>query len=173
MELKGEPFVSAVLLFLQFREDAQDLKMTPALAASVTDRLWTMEDSVELIDAEAPVPGSRGRYKKSWQFSPDACFRSNVAMSDKKYSIVATTNESAMANVTIYRFEAWDSANDEMRKSRRWGTREAIEQVARGRVLEETAREVDEAAVRSDIWGFTERDFNPDRTTGFSSQVRR
>jgi hypothetical protein len=72
-----------------------------------------------------------------------------------------------MAKVTIYRFEVWDSVNDEIRKSRRWGTREAIEEIAHGRVLEETAREVDEAVVKSDIWGFTERDFNPDRSTGF------
>jgi len=53
----------------------------------------------------------------------------------------------------------WNTATDEIRQSRRWGTREAIEQIAHGRVLAEIAREVDEAVVRSDIWGFTERDF--------------
>ncbi len=63
----------------------------------------------------------------------------------------------------------WDSANDELRKSRRWGTREAIEQTAHGIVLEETAREVDEAVSSPTFWGFTERDSNPDRTTGYSS----
>lgn len=74
-----------------------------------------------------------------------------------------------MAKVTIYRFETWDSANDEVRTSRRWGTKEAIEEIAGGRVLEETAREVDEAVVRSDIWGFTERDFDPDTRSGFQA----
>jgi len=78
-----------------------------------------------------------------------------------------------MANVTIFCFEVWDVTNDEMCRSRRWGTREAIEEIAHGRVLEETAREVDEAVVKSDIWGFTERDFNPDRAPGFQARVRR
>lgn len=78
-----------------------------------------------------------------------------------------------MANVTIYRFEVWNSATDEIRQSRRWGTREAIEQLAHGRVIEETAHEVDEAVVKSDIWGFTVRDFDPDTSTGFQAYVRR
>lgn len=40
------------------------VKMSPAMAAGVSDTLWDMSDIVELIDAAAPKPGRRGPYKK-------------------------------------------------------------------------------------------------------------
>lgn len=40
------------------------VRMAPAMAAKVSDRLWTMSDIVALIDAAAPVPAKRGPYKK-------------------------------------------------------------------------------------------------------------
>lgn len=40
------------------------LRVTPAMAAGVTDKLWDMKDIVALIDASAPKPGPRGSYKK-------------------------------------------------------------------------------------------------------------
>lgn len=79
-----------------------------------------------------------------------------------------------MATVTIYRFEVYRIDSDEVVKSRRWGTRDAIRDIACGRVLEETAKEVDESVVESDIHGFSMRDFDPDaRPAGFQTQVRR
>ena len=34
------------------------------MAADVTDRLWSMEELIERIDAMAPAPKPRGPYKK-------------------------------------------------------------------------------------------------------------
>ena len=40
------------------------VRMAPAMAAGISDRLWDMSDIVKLIDAAAPKPGPRGPYKK-------------------------------------------------------------------------------------------------------------
>lgn len=40
------------------------LKISPAMAAGVTDTLRDVEWIIELIDARAPKPGPRGPYKK-------------------------------------------------------------------------------------------------------------
>lgn len=78
-----------------------------------------------------------------------------------------------MQKVTIYRFEVYDIARDECQRSRRWGTREAIERI-RGTVIESTETQVDASAVESDIAGLTVRDFSPaPANTGFQTQVRR
>jgi hypothetical protein len=39
-------------------------RLSPAMAAGVTDRLWNMEDLAELVEAAAPKPGPRGPYRK-------------------------------------------------------------------------------------------------------------
>ena len=42
----------------------QTLRVTPAMAAGVTDRLWSIEDIAALVEAAVPKPGPRGLYKK-------------------------------------------------------------------------------------------------------------
>jgi IS1 family transposase len=40
------------------------LRVAPAMAAQVTDRLWSVQDIVEMAEAAAPKPGKRGPYEK-------------------------------------------------------------------------------------------------------------
>lgn len=42
----------------------RSLRITPAMAAGVSDHLWSMEELIERIDAMAPAPKPRGPYKK-------------------------------------------------------------------------------------------------------------
>jgi len=51
--------------FYNFVRIHKSLKVTPAMAAGVTNKLWSMEDIVALVDARRPIPGKRGPYKKS------------------------------------------------------------------------------------------------------------
>jgi hypothetical protein len=76
-----------------------------------------------------------------------------------------------MSTITVYQFRIYDAANDEMRKSRRWATRERIEWL-HGEVLEHTTVEIDAALVGSEIEGMTVRDFDPHALVGFQRQVR-
>ena len=50
-------------VFYNFVRIHKTLRMTPAMAAGVTDTLHDMEWIVSLIDARAPKPGPRGPYK--------------------------------------------------------------------------------------------------------------
>jgi hypothetical protein len=69
--------------------------------------------------------------------------------------------ESKLDMVTIYQFEVYDPHIDHMKRSRRWGTRAAIENIAHGNILESTAHTVDQSVVDSDIPGLTLIDFDP------------
>lgn len=40
------------------------LRVTPAMAAGVTNRLWSIEDIAGLVEGAAPKPGPRGPYKE-------------------------------------------------------------------------------------------------------------
>lgn len=51
-------------VFYNFVRIHTTLRVTPAMAAGLTKRLWEIEDIVALIDANAPAPSKRGPYKK-------------------------------------------------------------------------------------------------------------
>jgi len=50
--------------FYNFCRIHKSLRVTPAMAAGVTDRLWSLDDVIAKIDELAPAPGPRGPYKK-------------------------------------------------------------------------------------------------------------
>jgi hypothetical protein len=50
-------------VFYNFVRIHKTLRMTPAMAAGVSDRLWSMDDVVALIDASEGEPRKRGPYK--------------------------------------------------------------------------------------------------------------
>lgn len=56
--------LSLYFVFYNFVKTHKAHKLSPAMAAGVADRLWSVEDIVALIDARAPKPGKRGPYKK-------------------------------------------------------------------------------------------------------------
>ena len=51
-------------VFYNFTRIHKSLKVSPAMAAGITDRLWSLEDVVAKIDEMAPPPKKRGPYKK-------------------------------------------------------------------------------------------------------------
>jgi hypothetical protein len=50
--------------FYNFCRIHKALRVSPAMAAGITDRLWSLEDIVARIDADAPASKPRGPYKK-------------------------------------------------------------------------------------------------------------
>ena len=56
--------VALYAVYYNFLKIHKTLRVTPAMQAGLTDRVWTFEDIVGLIDANAPKPGPRGPYKK-------------------------------------------------------------------------------------------------------------
>lgn len=64
---KLENHVHALALyfvFYNFVRIHKTLRVSPAMQAGVTDRLWSMDDIIARIDADAPAPTKRGPYKK-------------------------------------------------------------------------------------------------------------
>ena len=63
---KVENYAYAVALhfmYYNFVRIHQTLKVTPAMAAGLTDRLWDISDLVALVDANEPAPKKRAPYK--------------------------------------------------------------------------------------------------------------
>jgi len=63
---KAENHLHALALYFTFYNFVRmhkTLRCSPAMAAGVSDRLWSIEDVVALIDARAEAPKARGPYK--------------------------------------------------------------------------------------------------------------
>ncbi|MEZ5849526.1 MAG: IS1 family transposase [Hyphomicrobiaceae bacterium] len=56
--------ISLYFVFYNFCRIHKTLKVTPAMAAGIADKLMSFEDIVALIDAVAPAPGRPKTYKK-------------------------------------------------------------------------------------------------------------
>lgn len=56
--------VALHFMYYNFARIHQTLKVSPAMAAGLTDRLWEINDIVALIDANEEAPKKRGPYKK-------------------------------------------------------------------------------------------------------------
>ena len=57
--------VALYAVWYNFVRVHKTLRMSPAMAAGVSDRLWSMEDVAALIDARQDAPKKRGPYKKA------------------------------------------------------------------------------------------------------------
>ena len=51
-------------VFYNFVKIHKTLRVTLAMQAGLTDRVWEWEDVLNLIDTRKPVPKKRGPYKK-------------------------------------------------------------------------------------------------------------
>lgn len=56
--------VALYTVFYNWTRVHKSLRVTPAMEAGLTDRLWSMQDIAELMDAAAPKPGRPTTYKK-------------------------------------------------------------------------------------------------------------
>lgn len=56
--------VALYSVWYNFARIHKTLRVTPAMAAGLTTRVWSMEEIAEVIDAAAPKPSKRGPYKR-------------------------------------------------------------------------------------------------------------
>lgn len=56
--------VALHFMYYNFVRIHSSLRVSPAMAAGVTDKLWEVSDIVALVEANDPKPGPRGPYKK-------------------------------------------------------------------------------------------------------------
>lgn len=64
---KWENHVHAIALYFfhyNFCRIHKSLRVTPAMEANLTDRVWSFDDLIEKIDEMTPPPAKRGPYKK-------------------------------------------------------------------------------------------------------------
>ena len=56
--------VALFMMYYNFTRKHRTLKTSPAVAAGVSDRVWSLDDIMRLIDERTPKPGPRGPYRK-------------------------------------------------------------------------------------------------------------
>ncbi len=56
--------VALHMMYYNFVRIHSTLRMSPAMAAGVTNRLWEIIDIVKLVEHAEPKTGKRGRYKR-------------------------------------------------------------------------------------------------------------
>lgn len=56
--------VALHFMYYNFVKVHQTLKVTPAMEAGLTDRLWDISDLVAIIDSNEGAPKKRGPYRK-------------------------------------------------------------------------------------------------------------
>ncbi len=61
--------VALHMMYYNFVRIHKTLRVTPAMAAGVTDRLWDIADVAKLVEEAEAKPGKRGPYKKQGQVS--------------------------------------------------------------------------------------------------------
>ena len=55
--------VALYTVWYNYVKQHKAVRMTPAMAAGISDKLWSMTDLAEMIDTTLPKPGKRGPYK--------------------------------------------------------------------------------------------------------------
>ena len=54
--------VALYTVFYNFMKIHKTLRVTPAMQAGLTERVWTFDELATMIDAATPKPGPRGLY---------------------------------------------------------------------------------------------------------------
>jgi len=57
--------IGAAVMVYNFVKIHKAHRLTPAMAAGITDKLWSVNDIVALVEASEPKPGKRGRTKSA------------------------------------------------------------------------------------------------------------
>jgi len=60
----GDHALALYFVYYNFVRIHKSLKVSPAMAAGLTDKLWNWEEVITLIDAKQEAPKKRGPYKK-------------------------------------------------------------------------------------------------------------
>jgi hypothetical protein len=57
--------VAIRVVYYNFGRIHKTLRITPSMAAGLSDHIWSLEEIVTMADSYAPAPAKRGPYKKS------------------------------------------------------------------------------------------------------------